>query len=127
MNTRLLRKVQKAILDHPDQFCMDRWFSDCNSVDQPAGGCGTAACIGGWAVFLSSKKQKLSFYDDDFDAYGLARRALGLSVPQGGRLFSVGSWPAKFNKSFHSALTISHAAAVAAARIDHFIKTKGKE
>jgi len=79
----LLRKVQKALREHPGQFDMDRWFYDPTAdvddepeedawgrimVEDPnlvpdvplvktlTGSCGTTACIGGWAVALAGER-----------------------------------------------------------------------
>lgn len=49
MNVRLLRRAQKAILKHPDQFLMGSYFSrwldvyDRSGWNREPGGCGTAA------------------------------------------------------------------------------------
>lgn len=102
MNTKLLRRVQKAILAHPDQFEMWLLFQPTLYFNHdplalytmPAGGCGTAACIGGWAIHLAGKHKTLKQ--------------------------SAGAGYAK-------AKTPLARAKSAAARIDHFIKTKGGE
>lgn len=79
----LLRRIQKALREHPDRFDMDRWFYDParGYADEPAldswgqyvvegphlvpdvpmmkgltETCGTTACIAGWAVALSGER-----------------------------------------------------------------------
>lgn len=135
MNVKLLQKVKQAILDHPKQFEMDRWFQDSLRFGlkgynvKPAGGCGTAACIGGWAQHLSFGKSTLAetklktFYEIAPDAYKL----LKLSSDTGQRLFVQGEWPTPFRTDYIKAKTPLQRAKAAAARIDHFIATKGRE
>jgi hypothetical protein len=59
MNTQLLQKVKQNILDHPDQFYMGGFFS-AYTANGKAGGCGTAACIAGWAVYLHRRYSSLA-------------------------------------------------------------------
>lgn len=62
--------------------------------------CGTMACIAGWAVILGDKLDPKKI--DHERIYHEAKR-------------------------FHAAKTLRGRASVAVARIEHFIKTKGKE
>lgn len=111
MNTRLLHKVQKAILAEPRQFNMDTWFSYFDCEGKPPPGCGTAACIGGWAIALSKN---------------LTPRVLGLTVGQADRLFVKYLWPTAY-RTRRAERTAKQYARNAAKRIDHFIKTEGEE
>jgi hypothetical protein len=125
LNVRLLRRVQKAILRHADQFQMSCWKS--NSLDDEdssaAGGCGTAACIGGWAVFLHGKYKKVSQIPKQTSV--AAHDAIGLSYNKYNEspLFFVDEWPQKFISQWDAARTAKQQARVAVRRIDYFIKT----
>lgn len=142
INVRLLRKIQRAIMERPDQFEMSMWFSHYlmfRDQDQavPAGGCGTAACIAGWAITLNSKTPKpavvcdrlhrsfqWSFSDRVFEK---AQRLLGLSEGQARSLFMDEHWPEPFYENYNKTNKPAVRARVACQRIDHFIKTKGEE
>lgn len=130
LNVRLLRKIQKHILEEPRRFFMD-WFiakgtpgkkdltaignwtavCDLSSVTPP---CGTAACIAGW-VNLFRKHDPT-----DHDA---AARELGLELGQQHRVFNVMYWPELFRYSYTKAKTPQTRAKIAAERIEHLIKT----
>ena len=131
-NIRLLRRIQKAILAHPDQFNMDWWFQSRASNGAPAGGCGTAGCIAGWAFFLTKKHKTLR--ETELNTYNIDKTEIGaklLRIPltrsdhfdRNHPLFFVKDWPIKFRAAYHNAKTPSGAAKAAARRIDHFIKT----
>lgn len=130
LNVRLLRRVQKAILKHPWQFEMSWWFDNTlhlsRSTLEPKG-CGTAACIAGWAVHLTSGNKKLSqtrtLHGDAYDAEDL----LGLSCDQSCSLFNTGGWPSYFATAYRQATNPETRAKVAARRIEHFISTGGAE
>lgn len=51
MNVKLLRRIIKAIKKEPGQFDMRSWFTRQRGIPN----CGTAACIGGWAVALTKR------------------------------------------------------------------------
>ena len=54
MNTRLLRKVQKHILEEPRRLNMDIILDDRVSARDPKNPpCGTVGCIAGWAIVLA--------------------------------------------------------------------------
>lgn len=151
-NWRLLRRVQRTILKYPDQFHMGDWATS-GHVDHcaPIGRCGTAACIGGWAVVLN-KKSKPSRYR----GYWLetnARKVLGLPKPGlfqpdlADTLFYVERWPEPFQKQYRKIMEHAYSnydahrkgwekraekyalklAQVAAKRIDHFIETYNEQ
>ena len=121
MKIRLLKKVRQAILNEPKQFGMNSWFG--------SGVCGTTACIGGWAIILSGK------FESPFAAVKASgyrtlhspetAECLGLSTQQASRLFYVSSWPERYQYGNQSSSAKSRARN-AAARINLFIRTKGK-
>lgn len=134
MNTRLLRKVQKHINNHPGSFSMLSWSSDINGIGLvQAAQCGTVHCIGGWAVALDpstakalQRQQRRSWWQNK------ARRVLGLTAKQAERLFFIENWPPRhcsryllhgsgYNPAGRRATKAVHN------RIEHFIKTRGKE
>jgi hypothetical protein len=138
LNVRLLRKIQQHILEEPRRFVMSaavikastpkEWKSkkgpfapDLSSVMPP---CGTAACIAGWADILTGGTGS--------EWYIRHRAAAALGVPDigswcGHPLFSENSWPEPFRAQYLAAKTPKRRAEIGAARIDHFIKTKGAE
>lgn len=132
MNIPLLRKIQKAIREEPRRFDMRDWVM--LSDKSP---CGTSACIAGHAAMIALKKppekslalaagRLLDKHNNDNDYYiaQIAKDLLLLSSGQANRLFFRSEWPAKFQKLTK---TPKARAQQAIARINHFIKTKGKE
>jgi len=124
MNVKLLRKVKKHILEEPKRFLMtsiDEYGEP--GSDTGYGGkfakCGTAACICGWAGILMGLKSD----DIDFESAG---ELLGLDEGQQQRLFEPGMWPEEFVGGTSDDGKLK-TARIAAARIEHFIKTKGAE
>lgn len=136
MNTHLLLRVRSAILAHPDQFEMAGyfgryiWFSTkTGSVKRPAGG--TAACIGGWGVFLARKLRTLAQTEhavgNNLDTHDEAVTAFDLTREETLRLFYTSQWPPKFADRYNKAKSVRPRARAAADRISWFIKTKGTE
>jgi len=138
MNTKLLLRVKRAILRHPKQFDMSRWFFYVGA-DVPR--CGTTACIAGWALTLDGKTTPLKMakrlykkltggelreggamggiYNNDIESR--AAKALGLTEHQARWLFHVHNWPREFQNG------VNPSPELAAQRIDHFIATEGRE
>lgn len=137
MNIPLLKRVKAAILKHPDQFEMAWWFDDVLHLGGlqepvPAGGCGTAACIGGWVCHLSSRHQQIKttsrqYRHSSSSVYARARSLLAINDDQAERLFGDSNWPEPYRTRYDNSKTALTRAKVAARRIDHFVKTKGKE
>jgi hypothetical protein len=134
MNVKRLKQVAKLIQEHPTQFNMEWWFKNTNAVGGRAGGCGTAACIGGWAVFLKRRVKSLDKLQGQFipalagaDIQEEAALYLGLHYPGTDRLFVPTEWPDKFREAYENAKTAKEAAQVAVKRIHNFIKTGGQE
>lgn len=128
MNVKLLRKVAKHILQEPKRLVMWKVLvtqsKDNPTVDdRPFARCGTAACIAGWTCVLAKtnleKKTPQNLLDE-------AERLLGLTVLEAELLFQPTAWPNKFHAGQVDDGK-AKTAKVAAARIEHFIKTKGKE
>lgn len=129
MNVKLLRKIQKHILAEPRRLVMSiierrgnpntlipvepDEYSNYNQYEkrQKFADCGTAACIMGWARLLASH---YNGHDDSLDI-------------EFGKLCSARTWPTKFAKAYAKAKTARSRARIAANRIEHFIKTRGKE
>ncbi len=127
MNITLLRKIQKTILLNPHQFNMNWWFhgTDSKGVDAI---CGTAACIGGWAMALTCKQETLAEtrrYYEPRSFSKVAMQLLELEPSQAQRLFLERFWPAEYQAQ--NAKTAQEAAELAAARIGRFIDTNGEE
>ena len=125
MNVRLLRKVAKHILAEPKRLDME------TIADKVEGGrdsppCGTVGCIAGWACMLTGSSVNHADWEK-------GKRLIDLDSDQAYRLFdyplgwSSDGWPAKFSKPYVAAKAARQRARIAVARIEHFIKTKGKE
>lgn len=151
LNIRLLRRVQKQILKEPRQFLMSNWFVDegedaefpGNDIAKKIPNCGTAACMAGWTISLSAKKNpretragiKIGYEQIGNKAARLLgmkltrEDRLGLSYPPSwGNLFVVQDWPDSFKAKWYKARTPLKRAKVASARIDAYIaEYKAKE
>jgi len=130
MNVKLLRKVKKHILENPKRLFMGRWIKRKSETPylsfgegkkRPFPPCGTAACIAGWTCILS--KHQIS---DNQSTGELATNLLDINELQASRLFGPHAWPSKYQAGIKDNGT-KKTAKIAAARIEHFIKTKGAE
>jgi hypothetical protein len=125
MNVELLRKVRAHIRRVPMSFVMDDWASPAETP------CRTVACIAGHAYRLehpTAFRRWLGAYWHRRTS-GIAdgaQRALRLDNEQADRLFLLDYWPKKFYEGWYWAETPAERAKVAAARITHFIRTKGE-
>jgi len=146
MNVERLRKVRATILSKPQYFDMSDW----GRYDEEV--CGTVCCIGGyaaldarmvrikkireeWGVFSSlevTEKGRKATADEN-DCAGKAwldpvyRVSLGLTVEESERLFLDENWPSVFKRPFQNSESRRERARIAAKRITHFIKSKGRE
>jgi hypothetical protein len=120
---KALTAEQQKILAEPSQFDMEDFFhTDTENIPN----CGTAACIGGWAITL-----KLGVTPNEAQyrrtigepIWRLAADALDLPYTLAYRLFYTGEWPREFDEAYYAANSAEEKARVAVARIDHFIKT----
>jgi hypothetical protein len=120
MNVKLLRKIQAAIKAEPRRFVMNNWINRRSRVAP----CGTSACIAGHAVLLSFKlpwKEAAGLRLKEHPSIE-AMRLLKLSYNEATLLFYESAWPYQFKPGRGTTL-----AKHAIARIDHFIRTKGRE
>lgn len=137
MNVRLLRRVAKHIAAEPNRLVMADWIvlkadsgmdkvKDWGEFSHRFPPCNTTGCIAGWTVLLREKVAKSSFAVSDSQNISCRAQALlGLNGDQSMRLF--GAWPYKFQGPYEKAKSAAKRARIAVARIEHFIKTKGKE
>lgn len=136
LNTKLIHKIIKAIKAHPQQFQMTYLFwgyldtRDRYGNCKPAGGCGTAGCIAGWAIHLSSRRKKLRSSQAwangiDGGLLEVADRLLGYKyndVHDDHPLFYVRGWPEDLKQEYYDAKTARQQAAVAVKRLEHLLK-----
>lgn len=137
MNVALLKKIAERIVEHPKFYDQDNWCEPGWVKGTGGGGrygCGTTACISGEACIVTGRvrvrggEMILGEDFDDFETEGQA--ALSLTKEEAQRLFFRENWPLTFNLRYMEArdkLDYAGAACVAAERIAHFIKTKGRE
>lgn len=132
LNVRLLNRVKRQILKEPKQFQMDSYFDTAGHYSDTADkipNCGTAACIAGWALALDkgitpeqAKGKVLNYRTLTGER---ADRILG-ARGAGWKLFNDCAWPESFRDEWRRLTKLKQwkrRAKVAAARIDHFIKT----
>lgn len=114
LNVKLLRKVQKHILEEPRRLQMGVWQS--KSDDAP---CGTIGCIAGWTALLGD-----GFYaGDDSTVRRKAEELLHLfDGHKSFDLFYIDGWPYEYIESYYSAETDKSRAGIVSDRIDYFIK-----
>lgn len=127
MNVKLLRKVQKFILEEPRRFNMSSWIVPLDDWLDDRPPCGTALCIAG-AVYAIGKNLRLnrtSVVGDLVEAF--ASDHLDLNQEESRRLFFAGNWPLRFNRMYYYGRTPLDRAKVGVERIDYFIKTKGTD
>jgi hypothetical protein len=126
LNVKLLRKIQRHVLDNPKRIDMD-CFIERKAEELEAGRglehdtfprCGTVGCIAGWAVTLSTKERI---------PYGQiaekAKALLGLSDIQAYQLFYVNHWPILWREITNSQYQTRAHAKLVVKRIDHLIAT----
>jgi hypothetical protein len=126
MNVKLLRKVQKHILEEPRRFLMESLIEkgrpgavrNLDGIDRPLPDCGTAACIAGWVCVLAQTPQI-----DRRDAEAV----LGISYKTGDKLFFIGGWPERFQIQWRATTDLLKRAQIGKRRIDHFIRTHGED
>lgn len=134
LNVKLLRRIKRHILEEPKRFVMRLQFrrsfpgnvifgDDYKNHVVPE--CGTVACIAGWALLLD--KRRIAEGDPWHNISQKASRVLGLREwvgdPWKHPLFQVEGWPKVFAGRFRKAGLLRTRAKIAAARIDHLIKT----
>jgi hypothetical protein len=125
LNRRLFRRVANAIRKNPTQVNMGWWLQGNNPFSTKVKGCGTAGCIGGWAVALQhGNKAKKLFYGLNAVSIGeSARLALGISYDTSDKLFVVERWPEPWRKKLRCTKTPRAYANVVAKRIEYFLES----
>lgn len=63
----------------------------------------------------------------DCDTADIASQKLALNLDESARLFHLSYWPSKFYTAHYATKGVIRRAKIAARRIDHFIKTEGRE
>lgn len=134
LNVRLLRKIQRHIIEEPRRFFMGgvvatgtpgseftKWACYAYDLAETVPACGTAACIHGWTVILSGKTPA-QVYHLSFE-WSLRKLGLLPSWENENRLFICDDWPGPFRERYRNAKTPKQRAKIACARIDHLIKT----
>lgn len=142
INVRLLRRIEKYILEYPEKFDMAEWvrpfgmslseWEDMSAFDQPEEFtlCSTTACIAGWTCLLTEKKVERRYLSSR------ATEKLGLTELQAERLFKLSRmnyqncWPVDLESRYLKAVKNHRwkdAARIAVERIERFIATKGAE
>lgn len=132
LNVRLLRKIQKHILEEPRRFLMSssvirattqqewsniirRWAYDASKSMPP---CKTAACIAGWADIFTG--------GDGSHYLARERAAAAIGIDPGvcwgnHSLFSDKAWPEPFKSRYEASKTPAKRAKIAADRIEWLI------
>jgi hypothetical protein len=132
LNVKLLRRIQKHILEEPRRFIMRTFvikgepeneiWSDGFNNRQKLPACGTAACIAGWAAILGGAKLRRDKHGE-INYWSPAKRLLGLGYSQSEALFNSTQWPPAFKERYSFAKEPTERAKIGAERIEHFIKT----
>jgi hypothetical protein len=117
MNTKLLRKVAKAMLKHYKNVHMARWV-DHTDTEAP---CGTTGCVAGWIVAEGDLK-KLRKLDATFNWEDTAAEMLGVSVYRARKLFHVENWPKKFRGAYFESNTRKLDTEITVQRMKHFMQ-----
>lgn len=128
LNIELLQRVKQKILEEPAQFQMAKIFAQyCDGhsdLPRDIPNCGTAACIGGWAIAIAKKLSPLRASNLAF-GWIEACEVLGVSIELGRdwprELMELGAWPEDLRGDWFQADTLEARARVAAARIDRFV------
>lgn len=128
MNVELLRAVQKTILEEPLRIDMESWAREDNTVP-----CGTAGCIFGWGMALTTNLRKneliAAIWPEVAFAGAMATSNIfDLTPRQKDVLFYLDNWPAYLQ---HKLLGLKEQtpeyAAVVSERIDRFIASDGQD
>lgn len=129
MNIKLLKKIITRLrrMRHPQHFNMD-FYGEKNA-------CGTTACIAGHALLLEGYRCTgwdtfvIDSLADPVNPATEAEERLDLTTNEADRLFYVGNWPKEFKaaRNGRAAKHVYNDPKIAAARIEHFIATDGRE
>jgi hypothetical protein len=134
---RVLRKVQKFLIEEPRRFNMYEGITDAlglkDQLEVPP--CGTACCIAG-AIYLIDTKTPLPVGANLRIGFGKIEHHIAskfkLSDDMMSRLFyqnpySCNQWPKIYTDAYMAAKTPLERACIGVARIEHFIATDGQE
>ncbi len=114
---KLLRRIKRQIIKEPKQFRMTEFT------------CGTAACIYGWGCAITLRMSPTEVGESK-DKMPSATTLFKITEHQANALVWANQWPEEFNPAFSNsgfdAFRPEKRARLAAARIEHFIKTGGK-
>lgn len=143
---RLLRKVQKFLMEEPRRFNMEQGIVPyLNGIPHPTGTfmmgeppCGTVLCIAGAAYAISTglrlRNSFVGFGDieyhlqNEFSLDGdVAKRLFFVSGLHMGAQPGVNAWPEFYSTMYLAAKTPLERVCVGVARIEHFIATDGNE
>lgn len=129
MNIRLLRRIQKVILEEPKRIRMGTWVTKHHEIPlEQLPACNTIACIAGWAVSLKEKRLAEQLERIWLDVEDRACEALELKTQSADKLFYSTRWPEKFQARLGRCKEGSRPyAKVVSDRIEHFITTKGMD
>jgi hypothetical protein len=132
---RMLRKVQRFLMEEPRRFNMREGVVSSTAIkdqlEQPP--CGTACCIAG-AIYILGNSVALHGQHIGFiviEHYAAAQFNLRGSLAS--RLFFYNSglpderWPNFYANAYQAAQTPLERACIGVARIEHFIATDGQE
>jgi hypothetical protein len=117
MKIKLLRKIAAAIEENPGGLNMSILHSNRAGYYVEVD-CATAHCICGWGAVITGKS---------IDAGRSSEPVFGINSVQRSKLFWTIGWPAQFSAPYRRATSAESKAAIAIARIEHFVKTKGAE
>ncbi len=115
---KLLRQLIQCILNDPSQFNMDAWIERDNKSS-----CGTTSCIAGWVAYLVNPEKFSTPACSTDELIRTAAEALDIYGRTADELWYVVHWPNEFIRKYELAKTPRQRAEVAAARIEHYIKT----
>jgi len=141
VNVELLNKVKAVITEEPRRYdqqailCQGEELDYLQPIERPP--CGTVACIAGWTAVLAGPEgiERCRIWET-------AKDLLGIDKLQAQKLFSeidictygeddtpemLDRWPYAFAKAYEDAESPKERAAICVERIDHFIRTEGRE
>lgn len=120
LNIELLKKVRDRIAQEPDRFDMCNWVT---TDTEDSDGCGTAACIAGWAFVIHRKlEESPEEWFSRFDEYEV-QCILGLKSDSiGSGLFHTKYWPEPYRSEYRDAADHAAESAVAVRLLDAVIE-----
>jgi hypothetical protein len=125
LNVKLLKKVKRAMLKHPENTNMSHWVVH----EDGTAPCGTAGCIAGWVVAEASIRKLRNIPAERTVSWSLrfqekARKLLRITEHQGDMLFKLDYWPGNLRDRYYGARSRKRSAKLIAERIDEFIQAE---